>query len=126
MSTSGAVEQRLIEVGITLPAVPAPVANYVPSVLAGDLLFLSGQGPRLGTGEFAQGKVGADVTVEQAYQHARLVGVQLLAVAQHVLGSLDRVRRVVKVLGMVNGTPDFREHPKVINGCSDLFVQVFG
>jgi enamine deaminase RidA (YjgF/YER057c/UK114 family) len=126
MSTSGAVEQRLIELGITLPALPAPIANYVPSVLAGDLLFLSGQGPRLGPGQFAQGKVGADVTAEQAYQHARLVGMQLLAAAQTALGSLDRVQRVVKVLGMVNGTPDFGEHPKVINGCSDLFVEVLG
>ena len=126
MSTPGAVEQRLIELGITLPAVPSPVANYLPSVLAGDLLFLSGQGPRIGPGEFAQGKVGAEVTLEQAYQHARMVAVQLLAAAQHALGSLDRVRRVVKVLGMVNGTPEFREHPKVINGCSDLFVEVFG
>lgn len=126
MSTPGAIEHRLIELGITLPAVPAPVANYVPSVLAGDLLFLSGQGPRIGPGEYAQGKVGADVTVEQAYQHARIIGVQLLAAAKDALGSLDRVRRVVKVLGMVNGAPDFREQPKVINGCSDLFVEVFG
>jgi enamine deaminase RidA (YjgF/YER057c/UK114 family) len=126
MSTLGPFEQRLIELGITLPPLPAPVANYVPSVLAGDLLFLSGQGPRLASGQFAQGKVGSDVTVDQAYQHARLIGVQLLAAAQHALGTLDRVRRVVKVLGMVNGTPDFREQPKVINGCSDLFVEVFG
>jgi enamine deaminase RidA (YjgF/YER057c/UK114 family) len=126
MSKSGAIEQHLIELGITLPALPAPIANYVPSVLAGDLLFLSGQGPRLGSGKFAQGKVGADVTVEEAYQHARLIGMQLLAAAQTALGSLDRVQRVVKVLGMVNGTPDFGEQPKVINGCSDLFVEVFG
>lgn len=118
--------QRLVELGIELPPVPRPVANYVPSVLAGDLLFLSGQGPRISPHEYAQGKVGAEVTVEQAYQHARMVGIQLLAAARDALGSLDRVRRVVKLLGMVNGTPDFREHPQVINGCSDLFVSVFG
>ena len=126
MSTPGLIEQHLVDLGITLPSVPKPVANYVPYVQAGDLLFLSGQGPRLNAHEYAQGKVGAEVTVEQAYQHARLIGIQLLAAAQHALGTLDRVRRVVKLLGMVNGTPDFREHPQVINGCSDLFVAVFG
>jgi enamine deaminase RidA (YjgF/YER057c/UK114 family) len=120
------IEKRLTELGIILPAVPTPMANYVPSVLVNDLLYLSGQGPRIGPREFAHGKVGAEVTAEEAYHHARLVGIQLLAAAKDALGDLERVRRVVKLLGMVNATPDFRHHPQVINGCSDLFVEVFG
>jgi enamine deaminase RidA (YjgF/YER057c/UK114 family) len=96
------------------------VANYVNAVRAGNLLFLSGKGPR-----GVRGKVGRDFTVEQAYQHARTVGIDLIAVMRAELGSLDRVRRVVKVLGMVNAVPEFEDQPKVINGCSDLFVQVF-
>jgi enamine deaminase RidA (YjgF/YER057c/UK114 family) len=119
------VDARLQELGIVLPAVPAPVANYVPSVITGNLLYVSGQGPRAADG-YHRGIVGQDVTVEQAYQHARLVGLQLLAVAKHALGSLDRVARVVKLLGMVNAAPGFGQHPAVINGCSDLLVQVFG
>jgi enamine deaminase RidA (YjgF/YER057c/UK114 family) len=90
------------------------------------MLYLSGQGPRIAPGEYAQGKVGLAVSASEAYQHARVVGIQLLAAAQDALGSLDRVRQIVKVLGMVNGVPDFTEHPQVINGCSDLFVEVFG
>jgi enamine deaminase RidA (YjgF/YER057c/UK114 family) len=121
------IDQRLAELGIELPDLPAPVANYVPSVRAGNLLFLSGQGPRVGVNEFKHGKVGADVSAEGAYQDARLVGIQLLAAAKHALdGDLSRVKRVVKVLGMVNGTPDFQKQPQVINGCSDLLVEVFG
>ena len=126
MPEINSIEQRLAQLGITLPAVPTPMANYVPSVLVNDLLYLSGQGPRIGPRDFAQGKVGADVTTEQAYQHARLVGIQLLAAAKDALGDLSRVRRVVKLLGMVNATLDFKQHPQVINGCSDLFVEVFG
>jgi enamine deaminase RidA (YjgF/YER057c/UK114 family) len=90
------------------------------------MLYLSGQGPRIKPGEYAHGKVGLDVSTEDAYRHARLVGIQLLAAARDALGTLDRVRQIVKVLGMVNGIPDFAEHPQVINGCSDLFVEVFG
>ena len=119
------IDARLKELGLTLPAVPVPVANYVPSVVTGRLLYLSGQGPRAGDG-YHLGIVGTDVTVEQAYEHARLVGLQLLAVAKQALGSLDRVSRVVKLLGMVNAAPGFGRHPAVINGCSDLLVQVFG
>jgi enamine deaminase RidA (YjgF/YER057c/UK114 family) len=117
---------RLTELGITLPAVPKPVANYVPYVLASDILYLSGQGPRIGPGEYAVGKVGLTVTTAEAYQHARLIGIQLLAAAQDALGSLDRVKQIVKVLGMVNGVADYTDHPQVINGCSDLLVEIFG
>jgi enamine deaminase RidA (YjgF/YER057c/UK114 family) len=98
-------EARLKELGITLPSVPTPVANYVPYRLAGNLLFLSGQGPRDEQGKPLSGKVGKDVTVEEGYH---------------------RVDFVVKLLGMVNAVPDFTDQPKVINGCSDLFVEVFG
>jgi enamine deaminase RidA (YjgF/YER057c/UK114 family) len=126
MPETNLIEERLAQLGIVLPAVPKPMANYVPYVHVNDLLFLSGQGPRNSAGEFAHGKVGADVTTEQAYQHARLVGIQLLAAARDALGDLGRVKRIVKLLGMVNATSDFKQHPQVINGCSDLFVEVFG
>ena len=114
-------EKKLKELGIVLPALTPPVANYVNAVQTGNLLFLAGKGP-MGV----KGKLGVEFSVDQGYQHARSVGLALLAVMKDELGSLDRVRRVVKLLGMVNGTPDFTEQPKVINGCSDLFVQVFG
>ncbi|WP_152046334.1 RidA family protein [Aureimonas psammosilenae] len=117
---------RLAALGIVLPPAPPPVANFVTHVLEGKLLYLSGQGPREANGRMHTGKVGADVTVEAAYAHARLTGINLLAVMQDALGDLSRVRRVVKLLGMVNAEPDFAEHPAIINGCSDLFVEVFG
>lgn len=124
---TNSVEQVLKELGIELPDSPAPMANYVPAVRSGNLLFLSGQGPRFSADQFKTGRVGDDVTLEDAYQDARLVGIQLLAVAKHALnGDLSRVRGVVKLLGLVNSTPEFGNQPKVINGCSDLFVQVFG
>jgi enamine deaminase RidA (YjgF/YER057c/UK114 family) len=119
-------EKRLKQLGIDLGAVSAPVANYVNAVRTGNLLFLAGKGPRAMDGKRPQGKVGREFTAEQAYQHARTVGMDLLAVMKSELGSLDRVKRVVKVLGMVNAMPEFQDHPKVINGCSDLFVQVLG
>jgi enamine deaminase RidA (YjgF/YER057c/UK114 family) len=119
-------ERRLQALGIDLGSVSAPVANYVNAVRAGNLLFLAGKGPRAEDGARPRGKVGREVTVEQAYRFARSVGLDLLAVMRAELGSLDRVRRVVKVLGMVNAVPEFEDHPKVINGCSDLFVEVFG
>jgi len=119
-------EARLRQLGLVLPNVPSPVANYVPFRLAGDLLFLSGQGPRDDQGKALTGKVGADVTVEEAYRRARAIGLQLLSTARQALGSLDRVEAVLKVLGMVNAVPEFKDHPKVINGCSDLFVEVLG
>ena len=120
-------EARLTELKISLRPVSAPVANYVNAVRTGSLLFLSGKGPwSLKGGERPKGKLGREYTVEQGYQHARSVGLDLLAVLRSELGSLDRVKRVVKVLGMVNAVPEFEDHPKVINGCSDLFVEVFG
>ena len=120
-------EKRLRELKIELGAVSAPVANYVNAVRTGNLLFLAGKGPRPGADcRRPSGKVGRDYTVEQAYQHARTTGMDLLAVMRAELCSLDRVKRVVKVLGMVNAVPEFQDHPKVINGCSDLFVEVFG
>ncbi len=120
------IEQRIGDLGLELPPVPSPAASYVNAVRTGNLVFLSGTVPRMPDGHVPTGKVGADVTAEQAAQHARAVGLNLLAVLRAELGSLDRVRRVVKLLGMVNATPEFVEHSKVINGCSDLFVEVFG
>jgi len=120
-------EKRLKELKIDLGAVSAPVANYVNAVRTGSLLYLAGKGPRPGQdGRRPKGKVGRDYTVDEAYQHARTVGLDLLAVMRQELGSLDKVKRVVKVLGMVNAVPEFEDHPRVINGCSDLFVQVLG
>lgn len=120
------IETRLAELGITLPEVPTPMGRYVPAVISGNLLFLAGQGAKGRDGEWKRGRVGAEVGTREAYQHARLAGMRLLAAARAPLGSLDRVRRVVKVMGLVQATPEFREHPAVINGCSDLFVEVFG
>jgi enamine deaminase RidA (YjgF/YER057c/UK114 family) len=114
-------ETHLQGLGIELPKIPDPAGTYVHAVRTGNLLFLSGKGPR-----GSVGKVGGAVSIEQAYADAREVGLILLAVMQHELGSLDRVVRVVKVLGMVNAEPDFGSQPKVINGCSDLFVEVLG
>lgn len=119
-------EKRLKDLGIDLGTVSQPVANYVNAVRTGNLLFLAGKGPRPENGKRPSGKVGRDYTAEQAYQHARTVGMDLLAVMRTELGSLDKVKRVVKVLGMVNAVPEFTDHPKVINGCSDLFVEVLG
>ena len=116
-------EAKLAELGIELPAVPAPAGNYVHAVRTGNLLYLAGKGP---IDADAIGKVGSDVSTEDAYQHARQVGLTLLAVMKQELGSLDNVKQVVKVLGMVNAVPEFGEQPAVINGCSDLFVEVLG
>jgi enamine deaminase RidA (YjgF/YER057c/UK114 family) len=115
-------EQKLRQLEIELAPVTPPVANYVNAVRTGNLLFLAGKGPGGGT----TGIVGKDLTVEQAYQAARSTGLALIAVMKDELGSLDRVKRIVKVLGMVNAVPGFGDQPKVINGCSDLFVEVFG
>lgn len=123
---AGTAEARLRERGIELPRVTAPVANYVPHVRTGNLVFLAGTGPVTPDGKFVTGKVGKDTTVEEAYGHARLTGLALLAILRAAVGSLDTVSRAVKVLGMVNCVPEFTDHPKVINGCSDLFVEVFG
>jgi enamine deaminase RidA (YjgF/YER057c/UK114 family) len=119
-------EQALKDHGIILPDPPTPKGNYVPAVLHRGILYLSGQGPLLENGTFATGLVGRDFTVEQAYNHARRTGLVLLSVARETLGSLDRVERVLSLYGMVNAVTTFDEHPRVINGCSDLFVEVFG
>ena len=118
--------ERLRERGLKLPKVPTPIGNFTHCTREGDLLFLSGQGPFDEAGGLQTGKVGATVSTDQAYRHAQLVGLNLLSVLHDELGDLRRVRRVVKLLGMVNDTPDFTEHPRVINGCSDLFVDIFG
>ncbi len=112
--------------GLALPPVPPSVANFVGAAREGSLLFLSGQGPFVSGEGWKQGKVGVSVSVENAYEHARLVGLNLLSVIDHELGSLAKVRRVVKLFGMVNADPDFAMHPAVIDGCSDLFVAVLG
>ena len=118
-------EENLKKLGLTLPEMPSPIANYVRFKRVGDLVFLSGQGPRKPDGSNHTGKVGTEVTWEQAYEHVRLTGLGLLAAMKQAAGSLDKVE-VVKLLGMVNATPDFADHPKVINGCSDLLVAVLG
>ncbi len=117
------VEQRLQELGIELPAPVQPVATYVRWVQTGNLLFISGTGP---SDSAPTGKLGTDLTIEQGQAAAREVGLQIIATVKDALGDLDRVKRVVKVLGMVNSAPDFADQPKVINGCSDLMVEVFG
>ena len=118
-------EENLASLGITLPPVATPIANYVPSVRTGNLLFVSGNGPSDDLPNRA-GKLGADLTVEQGYAVARDVGIKLIASIQDAVGDLSRVKRIVKLLGMVNSAPDFADQPAVINGCSDLLVEVFG
>ena len=120
------IEQRLLDLGIELPPVPPPVGNYVNYVQTGNLLYLAGKGPLRHEGQKVTGKVGRDYTAEEAYLHARSVGIAQLAAMKEALGSLERVGQIVKVLGMVNAIPEFGEHPKVINGFSDLMVEVFG
>ena len=120
-------EARIKELGITLPQPAKPVGNYIPGVRVGTLLYLSGHGPvRVDGQPTARGKVGRDLSTEEAYKVAREVGINLLGSARVILGSLDKVKRIVKVLGMVNSADGFGEQPKVINGFSDLMVEVFG
>ncbi len=120
-------EDKLAQLGVTLPDSPSPIANYVPAVRTGNLLFLSGVGPAAKPdGKVPAGKVGSDLTVEEGYEAARLVGINLLARLKAELGDLDRVARVVKLLSMVNSAPGFTQPPAVANGCSDLLVEVFG
>lgn len=114
------IETRLAELGITLPDAPAPAANYLPWVISGNLLFVSGQISAI------KGKLGADLAVEAGAEAARGCGLSLLAQARAALGSLDRVARVVRLGGFVNSTPEFTDQPEVINGCSNLMVEVFG
>lgn len=116
---------RLAELDIELPAAPAPAANYVPYVLTGNQLFVSGQ-ISAGPDGMILGKLGANMTTEAGAAAARRCGLSLIAQAEVALGNLDRIVRVVKLVGFVNSTADFTEQPKVINGCSDLMVEVFG
>lgn len=119
-------EAKVKELKLDLSHPPTPVGNYVPGVIVGKLLFMSGHGPRRPDGTYFTGKVGKDLNMAQAYQAARQVGISMLSSMKPLLGDLDRVNRAVKVLGMVNAVPDFGDHPKVINGFSDLMVSVFG
>ncbi|MEC9292798.1 MAG: RidA family protein [Chloroflexota bacterium] len=119
-------EDTIKKLGIDLDNPASPVANYVPAVSTGKLVYLSGKGPTQSDGTMISGKVGSDLNIDEGYEAARLVGIQLLAALREHIGDLNRVSRIVKVLGMVNSTPDFEDHPKVINGCSDLLVSVFG
>jgi enamine deaminase RidA (YjgF/YER057c/UK114 family) len=119
-------EARLAALGLSLPAVPAPVGHFDLGSIDGTTLYLSGQGPLLESGELARGKVGDDVTAEQAKHHAMRTGLVLISAMKTILGSLDHVAQIRKVFGMVNATPDFSAHPRVIDGCSELFAQVFG
>lgn len=121
------VEKRIAELGITLPESPQPIANYVPAVRTGNLLFVAGLGPAAREdGTTPSGKVGSDLTLEEGYDAARLVGINLLSRLKSALGDLDKVERIVKLLSMVNCAPDFNQQPQVANGCSDLLVEVFG
>lgn len=121
-----APETKLRELGIELPNVSPPVANYANVTRAGNLLFLAGKGPKRADGTNVVGKVGEDLTIEDGYEAARWVAINQLAVLKEELGDLSRVKRVLKVTGMVNATHDFQAHPAVINGFSDLIVEVFG
>ena len=118
-------EDKLKALGLTLPPLRTPPANFIPFKLDGRTIYLSGQGPAKPDGSYYIGKVGRDFTWQEAYEHAKLVGLGLLAAAKAAAGELSRVEPL-KLLGMVNATPDFVDPPKVINGCSDLLVQVFG
>lgn len=120
-------EQKLRELGITLPTPQKPIANYVSAVRTGNLIFMSGKGPSKPDGTYITGKVGSELTIEQGYEAARQTAiVQLAAIKDAVGGDLRKVKRIVKVLGMVNSDPSFKDHPRVINGFSDLMVAVFG
>lgn len=119
-------EQKLASLGLTLPVAPSPLAVYRPARLVGNTLYLSGQIPRNPDGSFILGRLGRDASVEDGYEAARNVGLQLLSVIKATVGELSRVEAVAKVTGMVNAEPDFTDHAKVINGCSELLVEVLG
>jgi enamine deaminase RidA (YjgF/YER057c/UK114 family) len=119
-------EENVKQLGLDLSNPPKPVGTYVPGVIIGKMLYMSGHGPRKSDGVYMTGKMGRDVNIDQAYQAARQVGISMLSSMKVILGDLDKVNRTVKVLGMVNAVPDFGEHPKVINGFSDLMIAVFG
>lgn len=118
--------ERLAALGLTLPTAPSPIGHFVNAVESERLVYISGQGPLTADGHLYTGKVGRDVTLEAAYAHARLTGLNLIGVLHAAIGDLARVKRVVKLLGFVNATETFTQHPAVINGCSDLLCEVFG
>src|SRR5262245_40020592 len=123
------VEKKLAALGLTLPPIPTPVANYVPAVRTGNLVFISAHGPVTMTDgriAYMRGKVVRDLTVEQGYEDAKVVMLNMLQALKGVVGDLDKVRRIVKLLGFVNCTEDFPDQPKVINGASDLLVELYG
>ena len=119
-------EERLAQLNVELPSPPKPAGVYKPIVITGNMAYVSGHGPLKPDGTMFTGRVGSDVDQQAGYDAARQVGLAILATLKANLGSLDRVVRVVKVLGMVNAAPDFQNHPAVINGCSELLAQVFG
>jgi len=119
-------EAKISELNLELPPAPKPAGVYKPLVVAGDACYVSGHGPLRADGSMLVGRVGAEVDQQAGYDAARQTGLAILATLRSGLGTLDRVKRVIKVLGMVNAAPDFREHPSVINGCSELFAEVFG
>lgn len=119
-------EEKLKQLGLSLPVMSAPLANYVPYRWAANLLYISGQGPKRPDGSYRVGRLGKNASVEEGYAEARLTGLQLLAVAKSAIGDLSRIESVVKLLGMVNAEPEFSDHPRVVNGCSDLLVEVLG
>ena len=119
-------EEKIKNLNIVLPAPSTPVANYVKFVKTGNLLFLSGHGPSKADGSYITGKLGRDLTIEEGYAAARQTGISLLSTLKSAVGDLSKIKRIVKVLGMVNGTDSFTDQPKVINGFSDLMVAVFG
>ena len=119
-------EERLAALGIELPTPPEPVASYVPAVRTDNLVYLAGHGPLQADGSYVVGKVPRDLTLDEAYRAARLTGIAMLATLKREIGELSKVQRIVKVNGMVNSDPAFTDQPKVINGCSDLLVEVFG
>jgi enamine deaminase RidA (YjgF/YER057c/UK114 family) len=123
---TGTIEARLAELGLTLPPAPNPVANYVPTAIAGNLLFISGQISKAGDGTIVTGTLGAGVGVETGQAAARLCALNILAQAKAALGSLDRIAQIVRLTGFVSATADFPDHPKVVNGASDLMVEVLG
>jgi enamine deaminase RidA (YjgF/YER057c/UK114 family) len=118
--------ERLQALGLTLPPPPAPIGNYVPYRIGGNLLFLSGVGPRKADGGLITGKVGGTLSIEQGYEAAKICALNMLTNMITALGSLDRVDTILKVLGMVNAVPEFQQHPRIIDGCTDLLVAVFG
>jgi enamine deaminase RidA (YjgF/YER057c/UK114 family) len=123
---NGKVEARLAALGIALPDAPSPVANYLPFFLAGNLLFISGQICKAADGSILKGRLGADLTIEQGRAAARLSALNVLAQARAAVGDLDRIAQIVKLTGFVNATPEFADHPQVVNGASDLMVEVLG